>query len=479
MSQIRKLAGGGSTTWGKFTKDGVVYDLNDETVRNNVLNRLQTSAGEYGDFYEQLLAPLRNGEDRSGDSISNRTNLVSGFSNVSDGTNRNLNSTNRTTRQKKRDARRQNETSKTQEEIDNSIRAFEYNSDGKFDPNSIANKAIKNRLRYYYDYISDNDAWNKAYKWSNPIDKQRESDLRLWFDSLGTDYLGRRNAMEEAVNKAIADAEAASSWAEVPEQSKRILSYFNIGVEKGSTPESDEDAQIKASKKKWADAGYNDNLYDLIGDSFELDDEGNLRLISGKTFNLGDWHNGRNIYFNDDFYNSDLAKTGIYDALKGYTYYDGQLYKQNDPRLARILNSENGYNALMKAGNFTGADAEIMTRFTNAAKENPGILSADKYSSFLASNPNYRFQNLTGLVERTDKPLEPGQQIIQYIDLTTPDVNENDPYTNYTYKYRLLDADGNDLGELDSSVIQDIINGQVQDFSAYNRIECIVKIMKL
>jgi hypothetical protein len=87
-----------------------VYDLNDETVRNNVLNRLQASAGEYGDFYEQLLAPLRNGEDRSGDSISNRTDLVSGFSNVSDGTNRNLNSTDRTTRQKKRDARRQNDT---------------------------------------------------------------------------------------------------------------------------------------------------------------------------------------------------------------------------------------------------------------------------------------------------------------------------------------------------------------------------------
>jgi hypothetical protein len=36
----------------------------------------------------------------------------------------------------------------------------------------------------------------------------------------------------------------------VPEESKRILSYFNIGVEKGSTPELDEDAQIKASKKK-------------------------------------------------------------------------------------------------------------------------------------------------------------------------------------------------------------------------------------
>jgi hypothetical protein len=193
-------------------------------------------------------------------------------------------------------------------------------------------------------------------------------------------------------------------------------------------------------------------------------------LISGKTFNLGDWHNGRNIYFNNDFYKSDHAKTGIYDALRGYTYYNGQLYKENDPRLARILNSENGYNALMKSGNFTGADAEIMTRFTNAAKENPGILQGDKYSSFLASNPNYRFQNLTGLVTRNDTALNPGEQIIQYIDLDNPDVNENNPYIDYTYKYRLLDADGNDLGELDPSVIQDVINGQVQDFDAYDRV---------
>ena len=491
MSQIRKLAGGGSTTWGKFTKDGVVYDLNDETVRNNVLNKLQATAGEYGDFYEQLLAPLRNGEDRSGDSISNRTDLISGFSNVSDKTNANLLSTNRTTKQKRRDARRQNDTwisqnaiknflnaftpsseeaQKNQEEIDNSIRTFEYDTNGGFSKDSVVNAAIKNRLKYYYDYISDNDVWNKAYRWSSPIDKQRDSDLKLWFDSLGTDYLSRRNAMEDAVNKAISEAESANSWNDVSEKSKRILSYFNIGVEKGSNPISDEDSKIVAAKKKWTDAGYNDKLYDSIGNLFELDDEGNLHLVSGQTFNLGDWHNGRNIYFNDDFYNSDLAKTGIYDALRGYTYYNGQLYKENDPRLARILNSENGYNALMRAGNFTGADAEIMTRFTNAAKENPGILQGDKYSSFLASNPNYRFQNLTGLVTRSDTPLNPGEQIIQYVDLDNPDVDENNPYVNYTYKYRLLDADGNDLGELDPSIIQDITNGQVQDFTAYNRV---------
>ena len=498
MSQIRKLASGGNTTWGKFTKDGVVYDLNDETVRNNVLNRLAASAGEYGDFYEQLLAPLRNGEDRSGDSISNRTDLVPGFSNVSDKTNRNLNSTDRTIRQKKRDARRQNDTWVSQNAIKNFLAAFQgANQDSKpssdnlqtinndlrvfdYDPenggflkngdgDSIANSAIKNRLRYYFDYLSDNDSWNKAYKWSNPLDSKIDSDLKAWYETLGTDPTSRRSQLEAIVNQAIDTASKAQTWGDVDENTKKILSYFNIGVPVG-TPEETEAAANKKTKKSWTDAGWNEALYDQYGDIFELGSDGSLKVRNGQTFNLGDWHNGRNIYFNDDFYASDLAKTGAYDALKGLTYYNGKLYQISDPNLARILNSENGYNAMLKAGNWTGADNEIMTRFTNGARENPGILAADKYSSFLASNPNYRFQNLTGLQTLTNRALNPGEQIIQYVDLSNPDVISGNPYLDYTYKYRLLNENGDDLGEIDPNTLQDVINGQVQDFNTYIKI---------
>ena len=495
MSQVRKLQQGGS--WGTFTKDGHIFDLNDEKVRNEVMRRLQATANEYGDYYEQLLAPLRAGNSSSGDSIANRLDTVQGFANNTDRENRKLNSYEKN-RQKRRDARTNNgvhrgkqaianflaafqipnEETKSEngdlQTINNELRVFDYDPEnGGFLKNgendSIANAAIKNRLRYYYDYLSDNDTWNKAYKWSNPLDSKVDSDLKAWYETLGADPTSRRAQLEAVVNQALDTASKASNWGEVDENTKKILSYFNIGVPVG-TPEENEAAASKKTKKAWKDAGWNEALYDQYGDIFELGNDGSLKVKSGQTFNLGDWHNGRNIYFNDDFYNSDFAKTGAFDPLKGLTYYNGRLYQISDPNLARILNSENGYNAMLKAGNWTGADNEIMTRFTNGARENPGILAADKYSSFLSSNPNYRFQNLTGLQTLTNRALKPGEQIIQYVDLSNPDSISGSPYLDYTYKYRLLDENGDDLGEIDPNTLQDVINGQVQDFNAYTKI---------
>ena len=495
MSQVRKLQQGGGS-WGTFTKDGHVFDLNDEKVRNEVMRRLQATADEYGDYYEQLLAPLRAGNSSSGDSIANRLNTVQEFANNTNRENRRLNSY-ENSRQKRRDARANNgvhrgkqaianflaafqipsETSSPSDNlqtINNELRVFDYDPEnGGFLKNgendSIANAAIKNRLKFYYDYLSDNDTWNKAYKWSNPLDSKIDSDLKTWYESLGPDSATRRAQLEATVNQAIDTASKAPNWGEVDENTKKVLSYFNIGVPVG-TPEENEAAASKKTKKAWKDAGWNEALYDQYGDIFELGNDGSLKLINGQTFNLGDWHNGRNIYFNDDFYNSDLAKTGAFDALRGLTYYNGKLYQISDPNLARILNSENGYNAMLKAGNWTGADNEIMTRFTNGARENPGILAADKYSSFLSSNPNYRFQNLTGLQTLTNRALKPGEQIIQYVDLSNPDSISGNPYLDYTYKYRLLNENGDDLGEIDPNTLQDVTNGQVQDFNTYNKV---------
>jgi hypothetical protein len=40
--------------------------------------------------------------------------------------------------------------------IDNSRKSFEYGPDG-YAKDSITNGALKNRMRYYYDYLSEND----------------------------------------------------------------------------------------------------------------------------------------------------------------------------------------------------------------------------------------------------------------------------------------------------------------------------------
>lgn len=466
MSQIRKLQGGGNaSTWGKLIIDGTEYNMNDENVRKAFLNHLSTTSNNYGDYYSDVLDALRSGQTIVGDSISNRfTSGINSFRVNTDKENAILNDY-ENDRQKSKDARKNNNVHKSkvairnvlsfvmpsekkeedQDEINNDLKVFEYSDEGGFAKNSAVNQGLRDRLNYYYDYFSDPGTW--SYKWSSPHYGASEGDLKAWYQSLGGDYESRRAELKRLAEAALAEAETAKSWDDVSADSKRILSYFNIGIPKESSSgsKSEDSDKVKADTiKKWQTAGYNtDKLYDTIGDYFELDDEGVLTLKPGLQFNLGDWHNGRNIYFNDDFYKSQYGKDHRLDALNGLTYYNGKLYQLGNKHLYDILAGEGGYNELMKKGNWQAAQNEIMTNFSRGAQDDYGSLGKDQFSQFFYDNPNYRFKNLTGAYDLVDGKLGKNERLVSYVDIDNPYVVEGNPYLNYEAKYAVLDKYGN------------------------------------
>lgn len=230
----------------------------------------------------------------------------------------------------------------------------------------------------------------------------------------------------------------------------------------GSTPSED----TVVNKGKWNKAGFG-NLYDLLGDRAYIDDNGAIALNPGQSWgwNLGDL---KNVWFNDDFYNSQYGADGSFDPYKNLTLYNDRLYSLDNPTLAKILNTDNGFNAMMRAGNWAAADNIIRTRFTTSALENPSLLGPENYSTFLSSNPNYRFSDLTGLV--TVPGMENNDQIIQYVDLA--DDSMVGPYRQYQYKFALLDPRGSKLKDLSGEELVDVENGQAREtgLNTYKRI---------
>lgn len=108
-----------------------------------------------------------------------------------------------------------------------------------------------------------------------------------------------------------------------------------------------------------------------------------------------------------------------------------------------------------------------MTRFTPAARENYGRLDKNRYAKFFVDNPNYIFQNLTGGYD-IEGGLGPREQLVQYADLNSP-IESDSPYVEYNTRYAILDNNGNFLRDYEGPVNQ-IQDGTVRDFSAYNRI---------
>lgn len=242
-----------------------------------------------------------------------------------------------------------------------------------------------------------------------------------------------------------------------------VLRMFNInlnGTSNGSV-KSDTQRQLESDFKN------NPGLYDIIGENFVKDKDGVWRLKSDGTFNLGFLAPNQGIWFNDDFYKSGYGADGRYNALKGLTYYNGALYQSDSPILTQILNTSGGYNELVKNGDFTSADQIIRTRFTPEEMENPGVLSEDLYSSFI--NPGMRFSNLTGRYELSDGSMKNGQQLIQYLDLNDP--IQDGPYTRYSYKFALLDNNGNRIrDDITVDDLSKIAGGTAKDLLTYKRV---------
>ena len=335
---------------------------------------------------------------------------------------------------------------------------------------SAKNRGIDSRIKAIADYftLSEDDA-AKKYKLGSWYDSQRVSALRDLYNAHTNDW---NDVIQRIANHAAEGPDALT------DEDKAFLEHFNIVGGDSSSSSSVTPKLSAADKTKWTNAGYG-SLIDLLGGHAHLNDDGSISLNDDEDWSsyIGNLANG-NIWFNDDFYRSSLGSDGRLNPFKGYTYYIGsdgigRLYNQDNETLGNILNSDGGFNQLVKNGNWDKANNLIRYRFTEGTLENPEQLGDDVYSSFFSKNPSYRFSNLTGL--STVEGMKPTDQLIQYVNN-----NENSfigKYRTYPYRYAILDEWGNDvteartgLSQLSLDDIQPILNGTKRDFTSHKRV---------
>lgn len=290
------------------------------------------------------------------------------------------------------------------------------------------NLAIDSRLNNITKFLGmSEDEAKKLYRLDdNFYTKQRLAGLRQL-------YAQNRSVWDTRLEEIRKRAETGN----LNEDDLAFLENFNIG--KDDNAESIASGKLSAKdKQEWRNAGYGDLIPGLNGKAHL--ENGVLVLNDGESwgFNLGDLE-GKNIFFNDDFYQSKYGLDSSLSPYRNFTLYGNKLYSLNNPELAKILNVEGGYNQLMENGNWSGAQDQILTRFTDAARENPGTLGNNAYSSFF-NGKHYMFSNLTGLLDPVDPALK-GKQVVSYYDLDED--SKNGPYRRYTAKYAVLDERGN------------------------------------
>ena len=452
MSQVRKLQTGGKTTYGHLIIDGIDHGNSEETYRQfSEHAKLQDS--RQGAAYAKWLQDLREGkdvildvdntasshpDDMSDKRAGNRSYLRKVFDDIGN-TNRNVFSDAIYTARQFIPVK----TPVKKKSHSNDSSWFIFNGqNNKYDPTAIGNLGINDRFNSYLDWLSM-DNWEDANEFTSKLTDQQKTNLKAWYNSLNgaTPEEKRQAALSQWNANLDKVKQVEGGYNNVDDSTKEFFSNFNIGGAgtaaangaSGSSPVSNTEKEIR---DKLRNSGYNEDLYNLLGDNFELGSDGVWRAKAGSfDFGLGDG----GIYFNDDFYRSTYGADGRYNPLKGLTYYNGAIYKNDNPTLAQILNASGGYNDLVKSGDFMGADRIIRTRFTPEEMENPGVLGQDDYSSYI--QPGMQFSNLTGLYTLNDGSMRDGEQLIQYIDLNDP--TQDGPYAKYNYRFALLDDRGN------------------------------------
>lgn len=315
--------------------------------------------------------------------------------------------------------------------------------------NAGENIAIAQRLADVTSYLKDPEAGKKAYRLGSWYTPDRVAALQgLYGKYTPETWQAGLDAIAERAKSNTLSAE-----------DRAFLANFNIVEPDEATATTSGTGLSAADRTKWNNAGHG-GLADLLGGRAHINDDGSISLNEGESWgwNLGDLE-GKNIWFNDDFFNSRYGADGSFDPYRNYTLYNNRLYALDNPTLARILNADGGFNAMMKSGNWTGADNQILTRFTDLARENPVYLSPDQYSTFLSANPNYRFSDLTGLA--TTNGMTDDQQLIQYVNLG--DDSLEGPYRRYNYKYALLNNRGGLERELTPEEVVQLENGQARE----------------
>ena len=490
---------------GSLSIDGVVYEATDD-----MLNSLQrqmafndTSANTAG-----LINALKSGEDVSYDSGSNVITGVIKWPAVDDKTaegrkagqprwKRILNST------KNNDSAQFNRwlaglsgftyggpKDKVADDLrklsgDNLHFVYSVNDDGTktYLADDPMNIAIDKRLSDWRDYFRADETGRKGYNitdWTPNGDKQAVDALQALYDKYNIVGEDGKNAydtkIEDIKTRYKNGTLSADDWA--------FLKTFRIlENDDPATLQAEADAETKRKldvlRGTWTTAGYGD-YFDPLHDYYDLDGD-SLKLKAGVS---SPYANLRNMYFNDDYYKTPEAATGEYDALKGLTFYNGRFYNINSPTLAKIVNSENGFNAQRRAGNWNAAENIIATMHTTDPLGAPAGMPANRYSSFFAKNPRYFYSPNTGYQWLADPTnvydangnritVDDTMQVVRYYDMNSP--TSDGPYTTYANKYALLDEHGNFIADLDGSAVINLEEtdpryNKERGFGAYERV---------
>lgn len=469
MSQVRKLLKGQNIPkykYGHLIIDGIDYG-NSEDVYRQFAEHAKLQDPSQGASYDAWLRQLQNGEDVIL-GVNNSSNVRP--DNVSESRagqrtflGKVIDDAFNTPRNNFSDAiytARQFvpiKTPKQKKSISNNSASFVFTGEEpKYSDSDMTNSALADRFNDYLNWLSD-ELWEEDNQFSSKLSDSQKAGLKAWYSRLkGDNPYEIRQAAKAEWDKYLAKVKATEGgWDNVDDETKNFFANFNIGAPTQSSTSSSSSgtsASEKNLRKKLKDAGYNEDLYKLLGDNFDIDSNGTIVSKSGSfDFGLGPG----NFYFNDDFYNTSYGAEGKYDPLRGLTYYNGSLYKNDNAKLAAILNAEDSFNERYKRGDFAGADQIVRTRWSRSDQENPMTIGQDDYSTFV--NPGMQFSNLTGLVTLSDGSLQNGQQVIQYIDPNS--LYQDGPYAQYNYKFALLDDKGNWLRDLSKEDLRDITGG--------------------
>ena len=481
MSQVKKLQAGGS-----LTIDGIKYEATPEFI-NSLTTHLRDTAGADAQTLAGLSNALLNGQNLRYDSAAN---TISGMDGEWSGITNRQNQLRRTGSSNWRkwweaqfdtDAHRfrnalsaigsfHYQVPKKEEEAPTNLRdissdkqwfEFTKGEDGKEKWNdSVFNSSLFQRIDDVTSWLKDPEAGKKSYRLGSGYTDAYMQAFQNLYKQNEADWDSKIQGIKDRLRAGIQD----------PADIAFLKNFFITKPD--ATPEETAAAEDAANKKKWTDAGVG-GLYDRFGGIAHLNDDGSITLNDGQSWgwNLNDIYsrnpnwNG-NIYFNDDFYKK-YGTDKSWEPLRGYTAYGNTLYNLSNPTLRAILQQENGFNELKDAGDWDAADNIILTRFTDAARENPGIFADNRYAKALSDHPEYRFTNLTGLYNLPG--LNPGEQLIQRYNLDNPIVSDS-PYREYAPEYVVLNDRGEEVrpyGTFDGTKIR---GAKARDLNAYNRV---------
>lgn len=344
------------------------------------------------------------------------------------------------------------------------------NGNLKYDKNSVANQKamqILSRIKRYLELTTDDerkqfhldDAWTKKGAWDS---------LKGIYDS---DPEAFNANYDNIINKIVTGQKLSAediSWL-------KLFGFNPDNVEK--TPEEKAADAAALAKTKWTNAGYGD-LYDKGKDWFSLDDSDNLLSLTdvGKAalsdYLLPSTGNEFNDYWVKWLQSPERnANVSDYDWLKGYTLYNGRLYKTDsgkDPNsaLGKIY-ATSGFINKNKANQYGEAQKIINTFWGNPYEWNTADESM--YSGFTwdptANNGaggyrmDRRFRNEAGRYSG----IESNQQLVSYYD---PDAERDyrGMWTDAGQRFAITDewgdvvADGLTSADLEQRGIKKIID---------------------